>query len=207
MSSTASERRPDRQEAWDLLCTYTSNKGLLQHALSVEAVMRFLAMETGGDPDEWGIIGLVHDLDWERFPDEHTSKTAEILAEAEWPESWIRAVRSHAYGMFSDVEPQTPLEQWLYTIDELTGLVKATALMRPSRSLDDLTPKSVKKKWKDKAFAAGVDRGVIEQGADRLGVEIPEVLDLTIRGMRPVGAQIGLERLPDADSGGTETEL
>lgn len=206
MSNTDSGPRPSRQEAWDLLCTYTRTEGLLQHALSVEAVMRYLAEQHGGDPEEWGIIGLVHDLDWEQFPQEHTSRTAQILSDAGWPEAWIRAIRSHAYGMFSDVKPSTPLEQWLYTIDELTGLVKATALMRPSRSLDDLTAKSVKKKWKDRGFAAGVDREVIEQGAAALGVEIGEVIDLTIRGMRPVGEEIGLQRIAGSPEGGQNDE-
>jgi len=123
-----------------------------------------------------GIIGLVHDLDYEKFPEEHCKKSEEILKEKGWPEEYIRAVVSHGWGLCSVVEPQTELEKVLYTIDELTGLVVTTALVRPSKSIMDVKVKSVKKKWKDKRFAAGVDRSIILKGAEMLGMEISDVI-------------------------------
>lgn len=186
------EGRPSREEAMTLLKKYNKSEGLIKHALAVEAVMRYCAGKRGEDQEKWGVIGLVHDLDYEQFPNEHCKKTEEILREAEWPEEYVRAVISHGWGICSDVEPQSDLEKVLYAIDELTGLVVATALVRPNKSVMDMTPKSVKKKWKDKAFAAGVNREVIAKGAEMLGVELTELIDDTIMGMREVADEIGL---------------
>lgn len=183
---------PTRAEAWDLLTTYTKTDSLRRHALAVEAVMRYSARKRGFDEEKWGIVGLVHDLDWEQFPEEHCKKTKAILEEAGWPQDYVRAVMSHAYGLATDVAPEHEMEKVLYTIDELTGLVTATALMRPSRSVLDMRPKSVKKKWNDKRFAAGVDRAVIARGAKMLGIEISDAIEDTIMGMRAVADEIDL---------------
>jgi predicted hydrolase (HD superfamily) len=154
--------------------------------------MRYFARQRGEDEEKWGIIGLVHDLDYERYPDQHCSKSQDILEEYGWPQDYIRAVVSHGWGICSDVEPETDLEKVLYAVDELTGLVTTSALVRPSKSVMDLTVKSVKKKWKDKRFAAGVDRAIIEKGAQRLGMELTDLIQDTIMGMREVAVQIGL---------------
>ena len=184
---------PTRTEAYDLLTEYNQSENLIKHALGVEGVMRYIARKRGEDEEKWGIIGLIHDLDYEQFPDEHCRKSEEILKERGWPEEYIRAVVSHGWGICSDVEPQTDLEKVLYAIDELTGLVVTTALVRPSKSVMDLKAKSVKKKWKDKRFAAGVDRSIIEKGAQMLGVELTELITDTIMGMREVAQAIGLK--------------
>ena len=154
---------PSRQEAFELLCRYNSSESLIKHALAVEAVMRAMARKSGEDEEKWGVIGLVHDLDYEKFPEEHCRRSAEILSESGWPEEYIRAVVSHGWGICSDVEPLSLLEKALYAVDELTGLVTTAALVRPSRSVLDMEAGSVKKKWKDKRFAAGVNREVIER--------------------------------------------
>jgi len=186
------ESKPTREQAWALLTEFNQSDSLIKHALCVEGVMRHVARKRGEDEDKWGIIGLVHDLDYERFPGEHCKKTREILIERGWPEDYIKAIVSHGWGICSDVEPKSDMEKVLYAIDELTGLVTAVALVRPSKSVMDLTPKSVKKKWKDKAFAAGVDRSIIEKGAAMLGVEISELVEDVIMGMRDVADPIGL---------------
>ncbi len=183
----------DREQAWALLNEYNKNEGLIKHALAVEAVMRYMARKHSQDEEMWGAIGLVHDLDYEQFPDQHCKKTEEILRSRNWPEDYIRAVLSHGWGICTDVEPQSVLEKTLYAIDELTGLVAATALVRPSRSVMDMKAKSVKKKWKDKAFAAGVSREVIQKGAEMLGVDLSELITDTIMGMREAAEAIGLE--------------
>jgi len=188
-----SPKVPTRKEAYNLLTKYNKNGSLIKHALAVEGVMRYFARKRGKNEEKWGIIGLIHDLDYERFPEEHCHKSEEILNANEWPKEYIRAVVSHGWGICSDVEPQTELEKVLYAIDELTGLVVTTALVRPSKSLMDLKTKSVKKKWKDKRFAAGVNRSVIEKGADMLGMEIPDLITDTIMGMREVAEEIGLK--------------
>jgi putative nucleotidyltransferase with HDIG domain len=187
-----SEHVPTRSEALALLLEFNRSDSLLQHAYSVEAAMRYIASTLGEDSEKWGIIGLVHDLDYEKYPQEHCHKTREILSERGWPAEYIRAVIAHGYGICNDIEPQSRLEKVLYTIDELTGLIKAVALMRPSRSLSDLEVKSVMKKWKDKTFAAGVNREIIEKGATLLGMELTELISLTIAGMREASAEIGL---------------
>lgn len=181
-----------REEAYELLKAHVKSSQLIGHALAVEAVMRYFASKFEEDVELWGIIGLCHDIDYEEYPQEHCSKAVDILQEASWPEEYIRAVVSHGWGICSEVEPQTRMEKTLYTIDELTGLVSATALVRPSKSLLDMGAKSVKKKWKTKAFSAGVDRSVIERGAQMLGMELSEVIEWTIQGMRPVASQLGL---------------
>jgi putative nucleotidyltransferase with HDIG domain len=183
---------PTREDAYALLTRYNKNESLIKHALAVEGVMRHFARKYDADEEMWGIIGLVHDLDYEQFPDQHCAKTAEILTENDWPEDYVRAVVSHGWGICSDVEPKSDLEKVLYAIDELTGLVTTTALVRPSRSVMDLKVKSVKKKWKDKRFAAKVDRGIIEQGAERLGVPIADLIKDTIAGMQTVAPALGL---------------
>lgn len=185
--------RPTRQQALDLLRQYNNSESLIRHALAVEGVMRYCARKRGEDEDKWGIIGLIHDLDYERFPEGHCQKTGEILREHHWPEDYIRAALSHGWGICSDIEPQSELEKVLYAIDELTGLVATSALVRPSKSVLDMTAGSVKKKWKDKRFAAGVDRGIIERGAQRLGVELTDLITDTIMGMREVAEGIGLK--------------
>lgn len=187
------ENTPTRQDAWDLLNQYNKSESLLKHALAVEGVMRYMARKKGKDEEKWAVVGLIHDLDYEQFPDRHCQKTEEILRENRWPEECIRAVISHGYGICTDVEPKTELEKTLYAIDELTGLVVTTALVRPSKSVMDLKAKSVKKKWKDKRFAAGVDRSIIENGCTMLGVELSELITDTIMGMREVAEEIGLK--------------
>jgi len=184
---------PTREQAFRLLTDYNKNESLIKHALGVEAVMRYFARKRGEDEDKWGVIGLIHDLDYEQFPDQHCHKTEEILRENDWPEEYIRAVVSHGWSICTDVEPQTELEKVLFAIDELTGLVVTTALVRPSKSLLDLKTKSVKKKWKDKRFAAGVDRSIIEKGVQMLGIDLTELITDTIMGMREVAEEIGLK--------------
>jgi predicted hydrolase (HD superfamily) len=184
---------PTREDAWNLLTTYNQSDSLRKHALAVEGVMRHFARKYGEDEAQWGVIGLIHDLDYEQFPEQHCTKTQAILEENGWPEDYIRAVVSHGYGICSDVEPRSTLEKVLFAVDELTGLVATTALVRPSKSVMDLKPKSVKKKWKDKRFAAGVDRSIIEKGAAMLGVELSELISDTIAGMQAVADAIGLK--------------
>ena len=184
---------PAREEALELFKTYNKSESLLKHALSVEGVMRHMAKKAGEDEDKWGIIGLVHDLDYEMYPDQHCTMTRKILAENGWPDEYIRAVVSHGWGLVSDVEPVSLLERTLFAMDELTGLVTTSALVRPSRSVMDMEAKSVKKKWSDKRFAAGVDRSVIEKGASMLGTSLDELITDCIMGMRDVAEEIGLK--------------
>ena len=186
------EKIPTREEAFALLKQYNQSDSLVKHALAVEGVMRYMARKRGEDEDKWGVIGLIHDLDYEQFPDQHCKKTEEILKENHWPAEYIHAVVSHGWGICVDVKPETEMEKVLYAIDELTGLVVTTALVRPSKSVLDLKAKSVKKKWKDKRFAAGVDRSIIEKGAEMLAVDIGELITDTIMGMRDVADEIGL---------------
>lgn len=183
---------PTRKEAFDLLSKYNQNESLIKHALAVEGVMRYFAKTRGEDEEKWGIIGLIHDLDYEQFPERHCKKTEEILREQNWPEEYVRAAISHGWGICIDVQPETDLEKILYAVDELTGLVVTTALVRPSKSVMDLKVKSVKKKWKDKRFAAGVNRSIIEKGAQMLDMELQDLITSTIMGMREVAEDIGL---------------
>ena len=183
---------PGREEAYELLKKYNKSEGLIYHALAVEAVMlHFVELFGEEDKEKWGIIGLVHDLDYEMYPEEHCKMTEKILTEENWPEDYIRAIVSHGWKICTDVEPVEKMEKVLYTIDELTGLINATALMRPT-GISDMKVKSVKKKWKDKSFAAGVNREIIAEGAQMLGMEIDKVIEETIKAMRSVAAEINL---------------
>lgn len=183
---------PTYGEALSLFKEFNQDESLLKHAYSVEGVMRYMARKADEDEEKWGIVGLVHDLDYERFPEQHCSKTKEILEERGWSEEYVRAIVSHGWGICSNVEPQSKMEKTLYTIDELTGLISAVALVRPSKSVADLEARSVMKKWKDKAFAAGVNRSVIEKGTVMLEMELPELVTDVIMGMRQVADKIGL---------------
>jgi putative nucleotidyltransferase with HDIG domain len=191
-----SQTTPTREDTLALLRTYNQSESLIKHAFAVEGVMRYMARKHGEDEDVWGVVGLIHDLDYEQFPDQHCKKTEEILRENNWPENLIRAVVSHGYGICTDVKPETTMEKVLFAIDELTGLVATSALVRPSKSVLDMKAKSVKKKWKDKRFAAKVDRSIIQRGADMLGVELGELITDTIMGMREVADEIGLKGTP-----------
>jgi predicted hydrolase (HD superfamily) len=183
---------PTRDIAYALFKKYNKSESLLKHALSVEGVMRFMAKKYGEDEEKWGIIGLIHDLDYEMYPDQHCIMTEKILKENNWPEEYIRAVLSHGWGLASDVKPISLLERTIYAIDELTGLVATSALVRPSKSVMDMETRSVRKKWNDKKFAAGVDRSVIEKGAEMLGINLDELITDCIMGMRTVAKEIGL---------------
>lgn len=184
---------PTREDALKLFNKYNESDSLFKHALAVEGVMVHFAEMFGEDVEKWGVIGLIHDLDYEKYPEEHCHMTKKILEEENWPEEYIRAIISHGWGLCTDVKPEEKMEIVLYTIDELTGLIAATALMRPSKSILDMEAKSVKKKWGQKSFAAGVDRDIIENGANMLGMELNEVIKETINGMRKVAEEIGLK--------------
>ncbi len=183
---------PAYDEALSMLKEFNQSESLLRHAYSVEGVMRYMARKRGEDEEKWGTIGLMHDLDYERFPEQHCKKSREILEERGWPGDYIRAIVSHGWGICSDVEPQTEMEKILYTVDELTGLITAVAIIRPSKSVADLEAKSVMKKWKDKSFAAGVNRLVVEKGVAMLGMELRDLITDVITGMREVADRIGL---------------
>ncbi len=177
-------KKPTREEALALLKEYNQNESLIKHALAVEAVMVHFAQHFGEDVDQWGVIGLIHDIDYERYPEEHCIKAKEILEKHHWPKEYIRAVQSHGYNICTDVKPLHRMEKVLYATDELTGLITATVYMRPGKSILDLEVKSVKKKWKQKGFAAGVNRQIIQEGAQDLGMDLNAVIDETIQGMK-----------------------
>ena len=181
-----------RDKALALFKEYNSTENLFTHALAVEAVMRYAAEQRGHDPEFWGIVGLLHDIDYEKYPEEHCVKAKTILSEKGWPEDVIHAVVSHGWGICSDVEPEHEMEKVLFATDELTGLITATVLVRPSKSIMDLGVKSVKKKWKAKGFSAGVDRSIIEKGAGMLGMETGELIAMTIEGMKTAAPALGL---------------
>lgn len=181
-----------REDTLNLLKKYNKNENLIKHALAVEAVMRHFAMLLNEDEEKWGIIGLIHDIDYEMYPDEHCIKAKEILEKENIPSDYIRSVQSHGYNICTDIAPEHTMEKVLYTIDELTGLITATVYMRPSKSIMDLTLKSVQKKWKQKSFAAGVDRQLIEKGAEMLGMDLDYIISETIKGMQSVADKLGL---------------
>lgn len=186
-------KTPTREEAMALLKKYNQSDALIKHALAVEAVMEHFAKKMGADYiEKWKIIGLIHDLDYEKYPEQHCLKTKELLEEENWPEDYIRAVISHGWKICSDVEPVETMEKVLYTIDELTGLIVATVLMRPSKSVLDLKVSSLKKKYKNKNFAAGVDRQIIEDGAELLGMDLTEIMEETIKAMQNSADELGL---------------
>ena len=182
----------DRAQALALLRRYNKEPFHLQHALTVEAVMGWYARELGyGEEAEfWSVVGLLHDIDFEQWPEEHCQKAPELLREAGADSRFIHAVVSHGYGLCSDVEPEHEMEKVLFAADELTGLIGAAALMRPSKSGQDMEVSSLKKKFKDKKFAAGCSRDVIRQGAERLGWELEALLERTLQAMRAVEADI-----------------
>ena len=190
--------KPTREEGLELFRKYNKSDSLYRHALSVEAVMRYMARKHGEDEEKWGVIGLVHDLDYEMYPEQHCKMTEAIMKEEGWPEEYIRAVISHGWGICSDTEPVSLLEKTLFAVDELTGLVTTSALVRPSRSVLDMEARSVLKKWNDRKFAAGVDRSVIEKGAAALGVTLDDLVKDTIMGMREAADEIGLKGNPQA---------
>jgi len=183
----------DRQTALSLWRQHNDDDSLLRHALSVEAAMRHFAIKQGEDPDYWGIVGLLHDIDYQHHPDEHLKHSRNILAAAGYPEDFIHAVDSHGWGLCTDVEPKLHMEKVLYAVDELTGFITACAYVRPSRSVLDLEVKSVRKKWKTVAFAAGVNRDVIEKGAGMLGMDLDALIEETIQAMRGVAESVGLK--------------
>ncbi len=187
---------PNREQTMELLKKYNKSESLIKHALTVEGVMRYFASEYNEDVEKWGIIGLIHDLDYEQFPEEHCKITEKILRENNWPEDYIYSVISHGWGICTDAEPKHFMEKILFTIDELTGLITATALMRPSKSVLDMKLKSIKKKWKTKSFAAGVNRELILKGCELLGMELDEIITKTLEGMKTVAEEIGLKGIP-----------
>lgn len=186
---------PTREAALTLFRQYNDDESHLKHALAVEGTMRHFAQKLNGDPELWGLVGLVHDIDWEKTmnePARHCHLAPDFLRQAGFDEVLIRAVQAHGFGICTDVEPLTDMEKTLFTIDELTGLIVTAGLVRPSKSLADLELKSVKKKWKDKAFARGVDREIIQRGAEMMGLPLDEVIEETILALRPIEKEIGL---------------
>lgn len=186
-----------REKALALLKQYNESEALVRHGMQVEAIMRHYAQLAGEENapegvEYWGCVGLLHDVDYEKYPEEHCKKAVEILKEAGYDEGFIHAVVSHGYGLCSDVEPERYMEKVLYTVDELSGLINAAAIMRPSKSVMDLEVKSVKKKFKDKRFAAGVNREIILDGCQRMGAELDQVMENCILGMRANHEEIGL---------------
>ena len=183
----------NREQALDLLKKYNKEPFHIQHALTVEGVMRWFAQENGEDVDFWGLCGLLHDIDFEIYPEQHCQKAPELLAEVNASAEMVHAICSHGYGICSDVEPVHLMEKIMFTVDELTGLIGAAARMRPSKSVMDMELSSLKKKFKDKKFAAGCSRDVIKQGAEILGWSLDEVLDKTILAMRSCEASVNTE--------------
>ena len=179
-------RQLTREEAWELLQEYNKEPFHLRHGETVEGAMRYFARELGyGDEEEfWGNVGLLHDLDFELYPEEHCIKVQEIMKEKDLDERLIHAVASHGYGLVCDIEPEHEMEKVLFAVDELTGLIGAAALMRPSKSIRDMEVKSLKKKFKEKRFAAGCNRDVIMSGAERLGWDLDTLLDRTLEAMK-----------------------
>ena len=189
------ESKLTRQQALDLLRQYNKEPFHIQHALTVEGVMRWYANELGhsDEADYWAAVGLLHDIDFELYPEQHCQKAPELLAAGGVGEDMIHAICSHGYGICCDIEPQEEMEKVLFAADELTGLIWSAALMRPSRSVQDMELKSLKKKYKDKKFAAGCSRDVIQIGAERLGWELDTLLERTILAMRSCEESVAAE--------------
>ncbi|MDP2791101.1 MAG: HDIG domain-containing protein [Rectinemataceae bacterium] len=183
----------ERAQAIDVWREYNSDDSLFRHALSVEAAMRHFARKLGEDEDFWGTVGLLHDIDYQQYPEEHLGHTRTMLEKAGFGEDFIRAVLSHGWQLCSDVEPVAKMEKVLYAVDELTGFIAACAYVRPSRSVLDMEVRSVKKKWGSVNFAAGVRRDVIEKGAAMLGMPLDELIAETILALRAAAADIGLK--------------
>ena len=174
----------ERNDAINLLKKYNKEEFHIRHAYTVEGVMRYFAKENGEDEDFWGLVGLLHDVDFEQYPEEHCKKAPELLKEINAPEEMVRAICSHGYGICSDIEPKLEMEKILFATDELTGLIWAATKMRPSKSTKDMEVSSLKKKFKDKKFAAGCSRDIIREGAERLGWTLDELFEKTILAMR-----------------------
>lgn len=174
----------NRENAVSLLKKYNAEEFHLRHAVTVEQVMRYFAKENNEDQEFWGLVGLLHDVDYEKFPEEHCKKAPELLSEINASDEMVHAICSHAYGSCSDVKPEHEMEKILYAVDELTGLIWAAAKMRPSKSTKDMEVSSLKKKFKDKKFAAGCSRDVITKGAEILGWELTELLEKTLEAMK-----------------------
>ena len=190
----------DRKKAVELLKKYNKEEFHLRHAYTVEGVMRYFAKELGQDQDFWGIVGLLHDIDFEKYPEEHCKKAPELLKEIEAPQEMVNAICSHGYGICSDIEPKQEMEKILFATDELTGLIWAAAKMRPSKSTKDMEVSSLKKKFKDKKFAAGCSREIINQGAERLGWTLDELFEKTILAMRDCEDKVEEEMLKTLNS-------
>jgi len=186
-------------QAEELLDRYNDTDSLRKHGRAVAGMMRHFATLYKEDPAYWGQVGLLHDIDYEKWPDEHCKKAPELLREAGYDDAFIHAVVSHGWPHCSDQKPELKMEQVLFACDELTGLITAAVLMRPDHSVLAIETKSVKKKFKSKSFAAGVDRDIITQGAEMLGVDVDYLITETIAGMRDVAGQIGLVGEPPAD--------
>ena len=184
-----------RVEAVKLLLKYNQDKFHLKHAVTVESVMKWYAEKLGfkDEADEWGTVGLLHDIDFEKYPEQHCIKAPELLAEIGAGDELIHAVCSHGYGITVDIKPEHEMEKVLFAADELTGLIGAAALMRPSKSVSDMELKSLKKKFKDKKFAAGCSRDIIARGALMLGWELDKLLDMTLCAMRDTETEISEE--------------
>lgn len=182
----------DQEKALVLLKEYNETESLINHGMAVAGVMKHFAKLEKEDPEYWGIVGLLHDLDYEKYPEEHCVKVVEILQANGYDEAFIKSVVSHGYGLCADVEPIHQMEKILYATDELAGLITACAYMRPSKSVNDLELKSVKKKFKTASFAAGVNREVITKGAEMAGYSLDDLMQETILGMRAVADDIGL---------------
>ena len=190
-----------REAALELLKKYNKEEFHILHALTVEGVMRWYAKDLGcGDEDYWGTVGLLHDIDFEMWPEEHCKKAPELLAAGGVDADMIRSICSHGYGLCSDIKPEQLMEKVLFASDELTGLIGAAALMRPSKSVSDMELKSLKKKYKDKKFAAGCSRDVIAQGAEMLGWELDTLLDKTLEAMRSCEASVAEELKKTAEA-------
>lgn len=182
-----------REQAMGLLRKYNTEPFHIQHALTVEGVMRWFAQENGEDADFWGLCGLLHDVDFEKWPEQHCRKAPELLAEVNASPEMVHAICSHGYGICCDVEPTAQMEKILFAADELTGLIGAAARMRPSKSVMDMELSSLKKKFKDKKFAAGCSRDVIRTGAEHLGWSLDELMEKTILAMRSCEASVAKE--------------
>ncbi|MGL5955207.1 MAG: HD domain-containing protein [Brevinema sp.] len=184
-----------REQAITLWQEYNTEDSLYRHALAVEAIMKYYAQKYHEDIEKWALVGLLHDLDYEKYPDQHCYKTKEILEQKNIEPEIIRAILSHGYGICTDVAPESLMEKILYTIDELSGFITACALIRPSKSLDDLELKSIKKKWKTAQFASGVDRDIIQKGADMLEQDLDSIIQECILALCPIAEQLGLQKL------------
>jgi predicted hydrolase (HD superfamily) len=183
---------PSRQHAFDLLNRYTSKPGLIKHAIAVEEVMRYFARQCQGDEEEWGIAGLIRDLDYEMFPDQHCLKAKEILEADGWPKNLIRAVLAHGWGLFTEVKPESEMEKHLYATDELSGFIVACALVRPTKKLSDVDVEFVCKKWRIPSFAAGVKRAVVARGAELLNTSFERLANETLKALQASADKLGL---------------